>query len=166
MKSRPRVTRPKNDRLSNPVGRLWYSFVAGFARESTQAILAAPLRPDNVAEDLAAAKPATVFAPPVIVCNRKHRFLVAEHLRSCDVHLARIILEPVGHNSARAITAAAMLLAEEDPDTIVCMFSAVGDARALHVALQAATAAACTSAQGDRNRRNPASESRDRLWIY
>ena len=45
------------------------------------------------------------FAPPVIVCNNEHRFLVAEQLRDGGIADARIVLEPVGRNSAPAVAA-------------------------------------------------------------
>src|SRR6201996_6245712 len=47
------------------------------------------------------------FAPPVVVCNQEHRFLIAEQLRQAGIGNARILLEPVGRNSAPAIAAAA-----------------------------------------------------------
>ena len=47
------------------------------------------------------------FAPPVVVCNQEHRFLIAEQLRAAGIAAPRILLEPVGRNSAPAIAAAA-----------------------------------------------------------
>ena len=58
------------------------------------------------------------FAPPIIVCNQEHRFLIAEQLRAAGIEGARIILEPVGRNSAPAIAAAALLVAEDEPDAV------------------------------------------------
>ena len=85
------------------------------------------------------------FAQPNVVCNNEHRFLIAEQLRAAGVADARIVLEPVGRNSAPAIAAAAVLVAEDDPDTVLWMMAAdasIADNEALQVALQAATAAA------------------------
>ena len=59
------------------------------------------------------------FAPPLIVCNDEHRFLVAEQLREIDASPRRIVLEPTGRNTAPAIAAAALLLSAEDPDTLM-----------------------------------------------
>ena len=56
------------------------------------------------------------FAPPIVVCNHEHRFLIAEQLRAAGIADARLVLEPVGRNSAPAIAAAAVLVAEDDPD--------------------------------------------------
>src|ERR1700730_3964848 len=53
------------------------------------------------------------FAAPVVVCNEEHRFLIAEQLREVGITNARIMLEPVGRNSAPAIAAAAILIAED-----------------------------------------------------
>ena len=49
---------------------------------------------------------------PVIVCNEEHRFLVAEHSRQMGVSPATIILEPVGRNTAPALTLAALAVAD------------------------------------------------------
>jgi mannose-1-phosphate guanylyltransferase / mannose-6-phosphate isomerase len=46
-------------------------------------------------------------APPVIVCNEAHRFLVAEQLRQLRVVARATILEPFGRNTAPAIALAA-----------------------------------------------------------
>jgi len=56
------------------------------------------------------------FAPPLVVCNDEHRFLVAEEMRMAGVRSADIILEPTPRNTAPAIAAAALQLAERDPD--------------------------------------------------
>ena len=85
------------------------------------------------------------FAPPVIVCNQEHRFLIAEQLREAGITGARIVLEPVGRNSAPAIAAAAVLVAEDNPDAILWMMAAdasIADLPALHTALTSAAAAA------------------------
>ena len=39
------------------------------------------------------------IAPPIVVCNENHRFMVAEQLRELDVTPQAIVLEPLGsHN--------------------------------------------------------------------
>ena len=85
------------------------------------------------------------FAPPIVVCNQDHRFLVAEQLRDAGIGKARIVLEPVGRNSGPAIAAAAVLLAEDDPQSVMWMMAAdafIADTPALLDALQSAVAAA------------------------
>ena len=85
------------------------------------------------------------FSAPVVVCNEEHRFLVAEHLREIGVAGSQILLEPFGRNSAPAITAAALLVAERDPNAVLWMMAAdaaIADAAALRAALGKACAAA------------------------
>jgi len=85
------------------------------------------------------------FAPPIVVCNEAHRFMVGEQLREAGIAGARIVLEPEGRNSAPAIAAAAVLVAETAPDTPLWMMAAdavIADVAALHAAVAAATAAA------------------------
>jgi len=59
-------------------------------------------------ETLLRLKGVSNLANPVIVCNENHRFLVAEQLNQIGINNAAIILEPIGRNTAPAITAAAM----------------------------------------------------------
>src|SRR5271156_1670944 len=47
-------------------------------------------------------------APPIVVCNQDHGFLVAEQMRLAGIGGARILLEPVARNSAPAVAAAAL----------------------------------------------------------
>ena len=85
------------------------------------------------------------FAPPVIVCNHEHRFLVAEQMRLAGAPDARIVLEPVGRNSAPAITAAALLVAERNPDAVLWLMAAdaaIADVATLHRLLATAVVAA------------------------
>jgi mannose-1-phosphate guanylyltransferase/mannose-6-phosphate isomerase len=87
------------------------------------------------------------FAPPLIVCNEAHRFMVAEQLREADITGARILLEPVGRNSAPAIAAAALVLAHDDPQAVICMMAAdaaIPDSAALRAALLTAAKVART----------------------
>lgn len=55
---------------------------------------------------------------PLVICNEEHRFLAAEQLRAIGLDNCRILLEPVGRNTAPAITLAALdsnnLSASED----------------------------------------------------
>ncbi|HEX3983665.1 MAG TPA: mannose-1-phosphate guanylyltransferase/mannose-6-phosphate isomerase [Acidisoma sp.] len=85
------------------------------------------------------------FAPPMIVCNEAHRFMVAEQLRENGVTGARIVLEPMGRNSAPAIAVAALLLAQDDPQAVICMMAAdaaIPDGAALRRALMTAAGVA------------------------
>ncbi len=85
------------------------------------------------------------FDAPVIVCNVEHRFLVAEQLRDAGIENARIILEPAGRNSAPAVAAAALLVAQTDPRAVIWMMaadSAISDVPKLHAILDIAVAGA------------------------
>ncbi|TDH59409.1 mannose-1-phosphate guanylyltransferase/mannose-6-phosphate isomerase [Dankookia rubra] len=87
----------------------------------------------------------TAFAPPLVVCNEAHRFLVAEQLREARIDGGRILLEPAGRNSAPAIAAAALLLHAEAPDAVLWLMAAdaaIADLPALHAALDLAVVAA------------------------
>src|SRR5262245_16601984 len=55
------------------------------------------------------------YAPPLIVCNEEHRFLMAEQLRQLGITPAALLLEPVARNTGPAVAAAALLAAERDP---------------------------------------------------
>jgi mannose-1-phosphate guanylyltransferase/mannose-1-phosphate guanylyltransferase/mannose-6-phosphate isomerase len=85
------------------------------------------------------------FAPPIVVCNEAHRFLVAEQLRAARIDNARILLEPAGRNSAPAIAAAAVLVSAETPEAVLWIMAAdaaIADVPALHAALAQAVVAA------------------------
>ncbi len=59
------------------------------------------------------------FAPVLVVCNEEHRFMVAEQLRRQEQAPQGILLEPIGRNTAPALTAAALWLLDRDPDAIM-----------------------------------------------
>ena len=54
----------------------------------------------------------------ITICNEDHRFFVAEQLREVDA-LGKIILEPVGRNTAPAIALAALTEKDNDPLLLV-----------------------------------------------
>jgi mannose-1-phosphate guanylyltransferase len=54
----------------------------------------------------------------ITICNEEHRFFVAEQLREIDA-IGKIILEPVGRNTAPAIALAALAEKENDPLLLV-----------------------------------------------
>ena len=64
------------------------------------------------------------MADPIIICNEKHRFLVAEQLRQINKKPNSIILEPFGKNTAPAIALAAMRSTKNDKDPILFVLSA------------------------------------------
>jgi mannose-1-phosphate guanylyltransferase/mannose-6-phosphate isomerase len=80
---------------------------------------------------------------PIIVCNSKHRFLVAEQLNEINVLNSTILLEPIGRNTAPAITAAALYITQKKikDKTILIVLSAdhlIRDIEAFHKAINVA----------------------------
>jgi mannose-1-phosphate guanylyltransferase len=51
---------------------------------------------------------------PRVICNEEHRFLIAEQAHEIDVKLTSILLEPIGRNTAPAVTLAALQLKSEN----------------------------------------------------
>jgi len=61
------------------------------------------------------------FGRPIIICNEAHRFIVAEQMQEVGVTPLRLVLEPIGRNTAPAIAAAALILAKTDPDAVMAV---------------------------------------------
>jgi len=61
---------------------------------------------------------------PLVVTNEEYRFIVAEQLRAVGNQGARIILEPVGRNTAPALTLAAHEARESDADPVLLVMPA------------------------------------------
>ena len=60
---------------------------------------------------------------PILVCNEEHRFIVAEQIREIDIEDFSILLEPIGRNTAPAITVAALKALEKDPNPILLILA-------------------------------------------
>src|SRR5436305_1028692 len=58
------------------------------------------------------------FAPPLIIANEEHRFIIAEQLREIGVAAAALVLEPTGRNTAPAACRAALAGAKIDSDFV------------------------------------------------
>ncbi|MBF0333090.1 MAG: mannose-1-phosphate guanylyltransferase/mannose-6-phosphate isomerase [Alphaproteobacteria bacterium] len=85
------------------------------------------------------------FAAPILVCNEEHRFLIAQQLAEAGVRPRQIVLEPVARNTAPAVTAAALLVAAEDPEAILLVLPsdhAIRDTEGFRRAVATAVAAA------------------------
>ncbi len=86
-------------------------------------------------------------APPVLICNDGHRFLVAEQMLEIGVQVQSIVLEPVARNTAPAAAIAALITAEHDPEGIVLLLPSdhfVQNEVAFHQAVEIAAGAAKT----------------------
>ena len=64
------------------------------------------------------------LSDPLIICNEEHRFIVAEQMREKSINPLSILLEPLGRNTAPAITIAALKLLQEDQDPNLLILSA------------------------------------------
>jgi mannose-1-phosphate guanylyltransferase/mannose-6-phosphate isomerase len=58
-------------------------------------------------------------APPLIVTGEDHRFLASEQLREAGIELGCALLEPVGRNTAPALTLAALAAVEGGADPVL-----------------------------------------------
>lgn len=88
---------------------------------------------------------ATQIAAPIIVTGEDHRFLASEQLREIGVELGCALLEPVGRNTAPALTLAALAAIERGTDPVLVVTPAdqsVVNADAFTSAMQRAVAAA------------------------
>ncbi|NKD76849.1 mannose-1-phosphate guanylyltransferase/mannose-6-phosphate isomerase [Haematospirillum sp. H1815] len=75
-----------------------------------------------------------VYAP-LVVTNEEHRFLALEQLREIDITPDAVLLEPVGRNTAPALTLAALAAVENGDDPVLVVTSAdqtVADAGAFN----------------------------------
>lgn len=61
---------------------------------------------------------------PVVICNEEHRFVVAQQLRDIGERPARIVLEPVGRNTAPAATVAALSVFSDQSDPLMLVMPA------------------------------------------
>ena len=60
-----------------------------------------------------------VVSEPIIICHEDHRFLAQEQLREAGIGLGAALLEPVGRNTAPALTLAALHSMEQGEDPIL-----------------------------------------------
>lgn len=82
-----------------------------------------------------------------IVTNEEHRFLAQEQLREAGIELECSLLEPVGRNTAAALTLAALAAMENGDDPVLLVTPAdqtVADQPAFATAMQAAIREAAT----------------------
>jgi len=76
--------------------------------------------------------------PPIVICNGEHRFLAAQQLHEAGIEGARLVLEPVGRNTAPALTLAALVA---EPHAVMLAMPAdhvMNNLTQLHEAVQTA----------------------------
>jgi len=85
------------------------------------------------------------FAPPMVICNETHRFMVAEQLRQAVLPPGDIVLEPAARNTAPAACVAALRLLEADPEALLLLLPSdhfIADRAGFLAAVEQAAAAA------------------------
>ena len=85
------------------------------------------------------------LAPPLLICNEDHRFIVAEQMRQIGVEPAAIVLEPMGRNTAPAVAVAALRATAQGEDPLLLVLAAdhvIRDAARFRATVEAGRAAA------------------------
>lgn len=98
---------------------------------------------------LDAARLSMALAAPMVVCNSQHRFLAANQLMEVGLVHPQIVLEPVGRNTAPALTLAALQAVADGADPILLAMPAdhlMADPLAFQDAVESAVALARSGA--------------------
>ncbi len=101
--------------------RLWPLSRAGFPKQFLSLTGSESLFQQAAQRLLALGADDIQVAKPLIVTGEEHRFLAAEQLREVDIELGAALLEPIGRNTAPALTLAALAAQDngEDPVLVV-----------------------------------------------
>ena len=84
------------------------------------------------------------FAPPLIIANEEHRFIIAEQLRAIGAAADALVLEPIGRNTAPAACVAALRIAASEPDALMLVMASdhvIADLAAFRTAIGLAASA-------------------------
>ena len=127
--------------------RLWPLSRAGYPKQflvlgggKTSLFQQAVLRLHRLARD-----GDTSLAAPMVVGNEEHRFLLLDQLRDLGIDPRAVLLEPMGRNTAPALTLAALAAAQDGADPVLVVTPAdqtVADEAAFAAALTEAVALA------------------------
>jgi len=129
--------------------RLWPLSRAGFPKQflvlsgQTSLFQQAVSRLQDLADDQLS------LSPALVVGNEEHRFLVLDQLRELAIEPAAVLLEPVGRNTAPAMTLAALQARLDGADPVLVVVAAdqtVSDGAAYTAALRRAVAQAAEGA--------------------
>ena len=97
-----------------------------------------------------AAQVACEVAAPIVVCNEEYRFMIAQQLHSAGFGAARIVLEPVGRNTAPALTLAALAIdAAQRDDALMLVMPADHVITDVEAFCEAVASALTQAARGD-----------------
>ncbi|MBY0574893.1 MAG: mannose-1-phosphate guanylyltransferase/mannose-6-phosphate isomerase [Undibacterium sp.] len=75
----------------------------------------------------------------IVVCNEEYRFITAEQLRTVGFENCSLLLEPIGRNTAPAVTLAAMEAMRNGIDSVLLIMPAdhnIADTEAFHRAIE------------------------------
>lgn len=86
--------------------------------------------------------------PTYIVGNEEHRFLALEQLREINVNLGGALLEPIGRNTAPALTLAALAALESGDDPVLIVTPADQTVADQHTFIQTMQKAIQTASEG------------------
>ena len=129
--------------------RLWPLSRAGFPKQFLSLGSDDSLFQQAVARLMGLGSADIAVEAPLIVGNAEHRFLTLEQLREKGVEPAAVILEPIGRNTAPALTLAALAASEGGADPVLVVSPAdqtVTDQAAFDAALQKAVRGAADGA--------------------
>jgi len=129
--------------------RLWPLSRAGFPKQFLSLGGGESLFQQALARLMGLAGDGFVVEAPLVVGNAEHRFLALEQMREVHVEPAAIILEPVGRNTAPALTLAALAAREGGADPVLVVSPAdqsIADRSAFTVALRRAVRGAADGA--------------------
>lgn len=100
----------------------------------------------DTAKRLDGLNPSIPKSPPLVVCNAEHRFLAAQQLHEAGIEGAQLVLEPIGRNTAPALTLAALAAS---PQAVLLAMPAdhvMTQTAHLHEAVETAWPLACDGA--------------------
>ena len=105
-------------------------------------------------------------ANPLIVTGEEHRFLAAEQLRESGIEMSAALLEPMGRNTAPALTLAALAALESGNDPILLVTPADQTVANAAAFTQAMHEGICDVAVGATVSGNFATEHRPRMLAF
>ena len=120
--------------------RLWPLSRKAFPKQFAQLV-----GDDSLFQSAASRLSGEGFAAPTVVTGNDFRFIVVEQLAAANTLAKAILIEPDGRNTAPAILAAALQLAEAEPDALMLVLPSdhvVPDAASFQAAVLAASARA------------------------
>ena len=104
--------------------RLWPLSRAGYPKQFLVLSGNRSLFQQAVARLQGLADASLALQPPLVVGNEEHRFLVLDQLREIGAEPSAVVLEPLGRNTAPALTLAALQAAADGTDPVLVVVPA------------------------------------------